>query len=83
MAKAKAFAAPISPQESLSIRKIENGYLVCRSGTNAKGDWKSTETFSPTKPVVTVAGASPSKANAKAKANALGVAMRHARDGGG
>lgn len=45
-------AVPSVDNETLRIRKIDNGYLLCRDGTK-KGKYFSHEEFSPTKPVIT------------------------------
>jgi len=45
----------LSPSTSVSItvRQIDNGYLVCRSQDGPKG-YSYTEEYSPTKPVIEV-----------------------------
>lgn len=48
-----AVAVP-SRDESIQIRKISNGFVVSRSGCDSKGNWKSTEVFTPTRPTVAV-----------------------------
>jgi len=51
-AKPKASAKPTGPseRESISIRKIVNGYLVTKSTESPKG-YKSEEMYSPSKPI--------------------------------
>ncbi len=44
-----------SREKSVSIRKIENGYIVSESTYGGKGGYKSTERFSPTAPTVQIA----------------------------
>ena len=49
--QARNTARSMSPSyhESLSVRQIDNGYIVCRSGPKSY-----TETYSATKPVIEV-----------------------------
>jgi len=47
-------ATPISPPTEriqVNIRKISNGYIVCKSGVTRSGEYVSKETFSKTNPV--------------------------------
>lgn len=56
MAKAptkRSIAIPQSQYASVSVRKIENGYLICESTSGPKG-YKQSERFSPTKPQITM-----------------------------
>jgi len=53
MAKGKIISGPVSENQSIRIKKIENGYLVCRDQMTKTG-YSQTETFSPTKPVITI-----------------------------
>ena len=43
--------APSGQSESVTIRQIKNGYLICKSGA-VRGKYKSVEEFSPHKPVI-------------------------------
>lgn len=47
-------AVPVGRRESenVSIRQIENGYLLERSGCDAKGNYKSTTTYCAEKPKI-------------------------------
>lgn len=38
-------------EKSVSVRKIENGFIVSQSGTDGRGNWKNVEHFSPTDPL--------------------------------
>lgn len=49
-------AVPRDENKQMSIRKIANGYLICESGSDKDGRYYSEETFSATKPTVTVSG---------------------------
>ena len=42
--------------DSISIRQIENGYIVNESGTGGNGQYKCREFFSPDKPEISVEG---------------------------
>ena len=48
----RAYGRGPDQSESLHVREIENGYLICRSKDGPRG-YESTETFSPTKPTLT------------------------------
>lgn len=52
-------AAPREDSESVRIRKISNGYLICREGSR-RGKYFTHEEFSPAKPVITAGAASKS-----------------------
>jgi hypothetical protein len=65
---------PESDRESIRIRKIDNGFIVSRDGMDKKGNWKQSETFSPTKPVVQIA--TEPKAKPTARKNGLLDAMK-------
>lgn len=53
-------AAPREDSESVRIRKISNGYLICRDGVK-RGKYFSHEEFSAARPVIT-AGVAPKPA---------------------
>ena len=54
------------------MRKIDNGFVVRRSGEDAKGNYRSSEIYSPNKPEVVIAPASPAATKGGRKApNAL------------
>ncbi len=65
---------PESDRESIRIRKIDNGFIVSRDGMDKKGNWKQSETFSPTKPVVQIA--TEPKAKPTVRKNGLLDAMK-------
>lgn len=46
-------SGPATTNETISIRKIENGYIVSRS-TSGRDFYKQTEKFSPKKPKIDV-----------------------------
>lgn len=56
-------SAPHGESETLRIRQISNGYLICRSGTK-RGKYFDHEEFSPSKPVITASA--PAKPERKA-----------------
>lgn len=66
MAKAKSVPMPMSESVSVSVRKIDNGYIVSRSRSDAKG-YSCTETFSPTKPRLDLPAPPVRKATRKGK----------------
>lgn len=47
--------------QSVSVRKIENGYVASHSSSGPKGEYQSTEYFHPKKPSISVSGVSPAK----------------------
>lgn len=49
MARTKSVPMPKDEYHSVSVRKIDNGFIVSKSSSTPKG-YKSTEVFSPTKP---------------------------------
>lgn len=55
--------APAAESESLNIRKIENGYLIDRSGYKRGKHFTRTE-FSPTKPCITAGRPEPASRTA-------------------
>lgn len=62
MAKSpKALSGPSRSEESISIRKIDNGYIVSRSNYSEKKGYSTSETFLPKKPVINVPKAAPRK----------------------
>lgn len=65
MAKSSS-VGPRDEFEFIDIRKISNGYIVSRSHSDAKGNYKRTEVFSQAKPTVQMAEAKP-KGEAKPK----------------
>ena len=70
----RGVSMPESDRENISIRKIDNGFIVSRDGVDKKGNWKESETFSPTKPVVQIA--TEPKPKAAARKNGLLDAMK-------
>lgn len=54
--KSNAMPSAMSPDETVSVRKISNGYIVSRSGMKGK-QYVHTETFSEEKPVLEIAKA--------------------------
>jgi hypothetical protein len=56
--RAIAVPAPPNEQESVSIRKIANGYLISKSGTR-RGKYFTHEEYSAGRPVVTAAAPKP------------------------
>lgn len=52
-AAVKSCNVPESQYASVNVRKISNGYLISQSH-EGKGGYKHTETFSPTKPKITM-----------------------------
>jgi len=77
MAKAKAIPMPSTQNESIRIRKIDNGYIVSRDGMDKKGNYRQSEVFSPTKPDVII-GTEAKPARMRAP-NALMAAAAHAK----
>lgn len=51
--KPRVLAAPVSDNISLSIRKIENGYITRESGTK-RGKWYECERYSEQKPTIEI-----------------------------
>jgi len=51
--RVQAVAMPRDEYASVSVRKIDNGFIISRSFSGPKG-FKSSETFSPTKPKLEV-----------------------------
>jgi hypothetical protein len=49
--KAVPMPASMNEEVSMSVGKISNGYLIRETRSNGN-DYKSTETYSPTKPVL-------------------------------
>lgn len=52
-----ALESMVDSNSSISVRQIENGYIVSESGYNGKGksqQWYSKDYFSPTNPVAGV-----------------------------
>jgi hypothetical protein len=64
MAKAKgsnavhAVAVPDREYHSVSVRKIDNGYIISKSSEGPKG-YRSSESLSPTKPKIELPAAKP------------------------
>jgi hypothetical protein len=56
--RTKDIAMPRDEYASVSIRKIDNGFIVSRSISGPKG-YSCTETFSPTKPKLDLPGGVP------------------------
>lgn len=77
-----AKSSTIGPSEhkSVSIREIENGYLTCESGCGPKGEYYSKDTYSPTRPTVTLTVGAKSQtqfklSNSPRKGNSLAGAV--------
>lgn len=51
--KSPSRGASVQPTKdmSVSVRKIDNGFIVCKSGLTPGGKYVSSETFSKTNPV--------------------------------
>lgn len=64
MAKSKAIPMPASPNQSVRIEKIQNGYLAHHSSDTPKG-YQHKTVFHPTKPVVVVSAPVKGKKNGK------------------
>ncbi len=66
MAKAKSQCVPMPRDEyaSVSVRKIDNGFVISKSVSGPKG-YKSTEVFSPTKPKLDIPVATKTVTKAK------------------
>ena len=79
MAKNKSVAMPRDEYASVSIRKIDNGFIVSKSVSGPKG-YSCTETFSPTKPKLDVPGMK--SAPAKASEPSASSALKKAASGG-
>lgn len=47
-------AGPVGTDHSVSVREIENGYIIRQSSCDDKGNYKSSEVFSPVKPDVAI-----------------------------
>jgi len=62
--------------ETINIRKIENGYIV-RKECYGKSGYKSVETFTPTKPEIELG--EERKAKAKPRSNSLAQAKKALR----
>lgn len=54
----RAAPVPTSAETSMSVRKINNGYIISESGDRG-GKYFHRETFTPQKPKVTIAPAKP------------------------
>lgn len=79
MIKRVSTIAP-SEHESVTIRKIANGYLTTRSGCDAKGNYRSSETYSERRPEVSVPTGSTKGAGSKGPASTpLKKAMREVK----
>lgn len=49
-----AVSMPSNERDSISIRPIENGYIVRRSSCDKKGNYTETEMFTPKKPDLSI-----------------------------
>lgn len=58
----KAIAMPSSQNESISVRKIDNGFIVRHSSSGKDGSYKEREMFTPKKPNLDVAKMAKGKA---------------------
>lgn len=61
-----AVPSPTNQQESVSIRKIKNGYLISRSGSR-RGKYFTEDEFSPGRPAVMASIPKPTPAKAPAR----------------
>lgn len=52
---------PSNEQENISIKKIDNGYLVSRSSYNQRGQYVERQVYTPSKPQIEVANAPKAK----------------------
>lgn len=75
MARSKGVSCSPSENESVSIRKIDNGYIVNRS-SYGRGDYKSFETYCPTRPEITAA---PAKSMGKSMGSPASTLSRAAK----
>lgn len=73
MPKAKNIAPSRSGYESVSIRAIDNGYLICRSNNSGYS-----ETYSETKPKIEVPGSPKPAAKAKGESSGASALKRAA-----
>lgn len=55
-AKGERVAGPSNEQQNISIRKIDNGYVVSQSQYKA-GQYVERQTYTPTKPQINIANA--------------------------
>lgn len=62
-----AVSAPKDERESISVRKIANGYLIERSGVK-RGKYISHTEYSPGRPVIAASKPAPAKAPASKRA---------------
>ena len=69
----KGIAGPVGSEQSISVRKIDNGYVTSKTTYGPKG-YKCEEVYSKTAPQVVVQ-AEP-KTRAKASPNALAKAVK-------
>jgi hypothetical protein len=58
MAKGKGIG-PTDERTTVNIRKIENGFIVSKSGVGPKGEYFSKETYTPAKPEIVVQSPGP------------------------
>lgn len=77
MAKPRAIMSGPSHTESIDVREIDNGYIVRRYGCDSKGNYKSCETYSQTKPEVLIALAKAKPRAATTKNALLSAATSH------
>lgn len=80
MAKKREMSIEPNDNVSVSVRKIDNGYIVAKS-CYGNGEYHSSETFTKDKPKVELEVGEP-EARAKPKAapvSSLSTAMKHAR----
>ena len=75
MAKSKGMICAPGESKTISCRQIDNGYIVSESSYDAKGNYKSSERFTPDKPKMELGGAAKPKARAE---SSLSRAIRHA-----
>ena len=64
--KSTAIGMPDSESVTVSVRKIDNGFIIGRSSSGPKG-YECTETFSPTKPKLDIPAGAPVKTKASTR----------------
>lgn len=75
MKKLKSVVGSVSEHESVSVRKIENGYIVSHTCMDKDG-YKSREVFTQEKPKVDIGGSEKGGRKAPRSVSSLGKAMR-------
>lgn len=77
VAKHKGMICAPGESKTVSCRQIDNGYIVSESSYDAKGNYKSSERFTPDKPKLELSGRGGAKPKARSS-NSLSQAVRHA-----